>query len=60
MDTEWEKLRFLKRPHPTEGVGAWDEGNVREAASVRKGRNRRASQFTVADFLNVATKREVS
>ena len=30
------KLRFLKRPHPTKGIGAWDEGNVREAASVRK------------------------
>ena len=30
------KLRFLKRPHPTKGVGAWDEGNVREASSVRK------------------------
>ena len=36
MDAEWEKLRFLKRPHPTEGVGAWDEGGVREAASVRE------------------------
>ena len=36
LDAEWGKLRFLKRPHPTEGVGAWDEGNVREASSVRK------------------------
>ena len=36
LDAEWEKLRFLKRPHPTKGVGAWDEGNVREASSVRK------------------------
>ncbi len=36
LDAEWEKLRFLKRPHPTEGVGAWDEGNVREASSVRR------------------------
>ena len=36
LDAEWEKLRFLKRPHPTKGVGAWDEGNVREAASVRR------------------------
>ena len=26
LDAEWEKLRFLKRPHPTKGVGAWDEG----------------------------------
>ena len=30
------KLRFLKRPHPTKGVGAWDEGGVREARSVRE------------------------
>jgi hypothetical protein len=29
------KLRFLKRPHPVKGPGAWDEGNVREADSVR-------------------------
>ena len=29
------KLRFLKRPHPVKGLGAWDEGNVREADSVR-------------------------
>ena len=36
MDAEWEKLRFLKRPHPVKGVGAWDEGNVREASSVRE------------------------
>ena len=36
LDAEWERLRFLKRPHPTKGVGAWDEGNVREASSVRK------------------------
>ena len=36
LDAEWEKLRFLKRPHTTKGVGAWDEGNVREASSVRK------------------------
>ena len=36
LDAEWEKLRFLKRPHPTKGHGAWDEGNVREAAAVRK------------------------
>ena len=36
LDAEWEKLRFLKRPHPTKGVGAWDEGNVREASSVRE------------------------
>ena len=36
LDAEWEKLRFLKRPHPTPGVGAGDEGNIREAASVRK------------------------
>ena len=36
LDAEWEKLRFLKRPHPTKGVGAWDEGNVREASSVRR------------------------
>ena len=35
LDAEWEKLRFLKRPHPVEGHGAWDEGNVREASSVR-------------------------
>ena len=35
LDAEWEQLRFLKRPHPTPGVGAWDEGNVREAASIR-------------------------
>ena len=26
LDAEWETLRFLKRPHPTKGVGAWDEG----------------------------------
>ena len=36
LDAEWEKLRFLKRPHPTKGLGAWDEGNVREASSVRR------------------------
>ena len=36
LDAEWEKLRFLKRPHPTKGLGAWDEGKVREAASVRE------------------------
>ena len=36
LDAEWEKLRFLKRPHPTKGVGALDEGNVREASSVRE------------------------
>ena len=35
LDAEWEKLRFLKRPHPVQGQGAWDEGNVREASSVR-------------------------
>ena len=35
-DAEREKLRFLKRPHPVEGHGAWDEGNVREASSVRE------------------------
>ena len=29
------KLRYLKRPHPVKGLGAWDEGNVREADSVR-------------------------
>ena len=33
---EWEKLRFLKRPDPVKGFGAWDEGNVREASSVRE------------------------
>ncbi len=36
LDAEWEKLRFLKRPHPCKGHGAWDEGNVREASAVRK------------------------
>jgi hypothetical protein len=36
LDAEWEKLRFLKRPDPGKGVGAWDEGNVREASSVRE------------------------
>ncbi len=36
MDAEWEKLRFLKRPHPVKGDGAWDEGTVREASSVRE------------------------
>ena len=36
LDAEWEKLRFLKRSHPTKGVGACDEGNVREAGSVRE------------------------
>ncbi len=36
LDAEWEQLRILKRPHPTKGVGAWDEGNVREASAVRK------------------------
>jgi hypothetical protein len=36
LDAEWEKLRFLKRPFPTKGTGAWDEGNVREASAVRK------------------------
>jgi hypothetical protein len=30
------KLRYLKRPHPTKGFGAWDEGNVREASAIRK------------------------
>ena len=35
LSAEWEKLRFLKRPHPVQGQGAWDEGNVREASSVR-------------------------
>ena len=35
LDAEWEKFRFLKRPHPLKGFGAWDEGNVREASSVR-------------------------
>ena len=29
------ELRLPKRPHPTEGQGAWDEGNVREASEVR-------------------------
>ena len=33
--SEWEKLRFLKRPSPVKGEGAWNEGNVREASSVR-------------------------
>ena len=36
LDAEWEKLCFLKRPHPIKGHGAWDEGNVREASAVRK------------------------
>ena len=36
LDAEWEKLRFLKRPHPVKGGGSWDEGNVREASSVRE------------------------
>ena len=35
LDAEREKLRFLKRPHPVKGLGAWDEGNVREASSIR-------------------------
>jgi hypothetical protein len=35
LSAEWEKLRFLKRPHPVQGQGAWGEGNVREASSVR-------------------------
>jgi hypothetical protein len=35
LNAEWEKLRLLKRPHPVQGQGAWDEGNVREASSVR-------------------------
>ena len=35
LNAEWEKLRMLKRPHPTKGTGAWDENNVREASSVR-------------------------
>ncbi len=35
LDAEWEKLRTLKRPHPVKGHGAWDEGNVREASTVR-------------------------
>mgnify|MGYP002806181890 CR=1 FL=1 len=35
LDAEWEKQRTLKRPHPTQGLGAWDEGNVREASEVR-------------------------
>ena len=34
-DAAWEKLIFLKRPHHVKGLGAWDEGNVREAESVR-------------------------
>ena len=25
LDAEWEKLRFLKRPSPVKGEGAWDE-----------------------------------
>ncbi len=29
------KLRTLKRPYPTKGIGAWDEGNTREASDVR-------------------------
>ncbi len=29
------KLRVLKRPYPAKGLGAWDEGNVREASEVR-------------------------
>ena len=36
LDAEWEKLRFLKRPHPVKGLGVWDEGRVREASSVRE------------------------
>jgi hypothetical protein len=36
LDAEWEKLRYLKRPHPTKGFGAWDEGSVREASAIRK------------------------
>ena len=29
------KLRFLKRPHPVKGLGAWDESRVMEADHVR-------------------------
>ena len=36
LDAEWEQLRILKRLHPTKGIGACDEGNVREAGSVRE------------------------
>ena len=30
-----ERLRFLRRPYPAKGLGAWDEGSVREASEVR-------------------------
>ena len=36
LGAEWEKLRFLKRPDPFRGLGAWGEGSVREASSVRE------------------------
>ncbi len=45
LDAEWEQLRTLKRPYPTTGTGAWDEGNPREAADVR--REARLSNLTV-------------
>ena len=35
LDAEWETLRTLKRPYPTKGFGAWEEGSVREASEVR-------------------------
>ena len=35
LDAAREQLIVLKRPHPVEGLGAWDEGNIREASSVR-------------------------
>ncbi len=37
LDAEWESLRFLKRPHPIKGLGAWDEDSVMEADHVRAG-----------------------
>ena len=60
LDAEWEKLRFLKRPHPCKGHGAWDEGNVREASAVRKGRRIKAIQFTLGGLLNFAMRKGVS
>ena len=29
------EVTFSQTAHPTKGVGAWDEGNVREADAVR-------------------------
>ncbi len=54
------KLRFLKRPHPAKGVGAWDEGNVREEMSVRREAQQAGKPVHLEEVLNFATKREVN